>query len=706
MSKTNQNLSWKWISVWIIVIWCLIMTLYAILNLSDIEQLNFQIFSNKLNQNNTNHTNDTYINIISSPINIISSPISTPLKLNTTLIIPNLQCEYQWLKSNISSLKQLNNECVMDYHSECSMKKAIKKLFDFDSTSSNTFKKIQNLTYFVIGYHGGVQQDIISYLHYKLHIPSNNVYHFCSGSYCSHIRNLSLWNNVSSNAINDIIGNLKHKLWNNPKKCCWRKSADILTSIKTIRTFFDYFSNGLKNKLPAIIDQTFDVIICSFPGVQCILYLKFAKVIIIRFAHRYDHHVWNPAATRIKWTKILNMIVTYCQNKNIIIFVTNIYDWYYVKHSIRFNQKINNLYLWPNFAQHFVADYNINLDKQLIKKRHKETLYVFYEVQKQRNNKCKLNFTELQYILQKNYNKKEKEFEEKYNIFLYNKMELDSMNSLYIKNRHILDEERIVINSENNMIKQEKDYIKQQNQSLNVLKKELDMEKLKIEQNGLLLATGRQQLEEESEILKCDYSKLEKINRDLKNAQIKHGQEDEKLRIWKIELENEEKRLNNLQETLIIRTKTLDITASKLNEEEIELNKIAKSVENRNIEIKLFDKKERIIVEKENILKQEYDSQKEKEELIKISKQQILYQQEEIVNKEKQLTQDTIKLHQTLKDVNDKKYELNIEITKKETQLLNKQDILRDKDLNISKMERIIKQKEIELKNKENELAE
>ena len=51
----------------------------------------------------------------------------------------------------------------------------------------------------------------------------------------------------------------------------------------------------------------------------------------------------------------------YCYNKNIILTTSNAYDWFYTNHLL--NVKPDSLYLWPNFARHFVDDFGIhNID--------------------------------------------------------------------------------------------------------------------------------------------------------------------------------------------------------------------------------------------------------------------------------------------------------------------------------------------------------
>ena len=65
----------------------------------------------------------------------------------------------------------------------------------------------------------------------------------------------------------------------------------------------------------------------------------------------------------MKWIKILNVITKYCdKNKNILIFTTNIYDYYYFRYSIYIKDDENIPYLWPNMAQHFVQSFGINID--------------------------------------------------------------------------------------------------------------------------------------------------------------------------------------------------------------------------------------------------------------------------------------------------------------------------------------------------------
>ena len=337
---------------------------------------------------NTNHTNDTntpslfkpFINLQSITPNTLQSKSSTNLSFDVSSTIDtnpnqtsqpssdssmsnNLQCDVQYNKSKISSYEHLITQCIHNYSTECSMQKAQNILFPNDLTNSISEKhieSIQNLKYLIVGHHGGVQMDIVSYLYYKLSIPKQNIYSYCNGIYCDILWDMpqakQYWNE-NSQKIYNAITNLNRK---HPDtgfgNCCFSYSEPILSNLSRTHLFQSFVKRAWNLSLPQIPNQKWDVLICSFPGIQCLGWLPFAKSIIIRFAHRYDHHVWNPKHARMKWTKILNMIVGNCRNKNIQIMVTNIYDYYYFKHSVNTNDK-NTPQLWPNFAAHFIQDF-------------------------------------------------------------------------------------------------------------------------------------------------------------------------------------------------------------------------------------------------------------------------------------------------------------------------------------------------------------
>eukprot|EP01084_Bolivina_argentea_P257942 434665_1 len=82
-------------------------------------------------------------------------------------------CTYEY--TPIKSLKELNEQCVLNYHAHCTMEYAQSILYQHINTSQTinmSLKYINNLTYFIVGHHGGVQIDILSFLHYKLNIPT------------------------------------------------------------------------------------------------------------------------------------------------------------------------------------------------------------------------------------------------------------------------------------------------------------------------------------------------------------------------------------------------------------------------------------------------------------------------------------------------------------------------------------------------------
>ncbi len=78
-------------------------------------------------------------------------------------------------------------------------------------------------------------------------------------------------------------------------------------------------------------------------------------------------------------------------------------------------------------------------------------------------------------------------------------------------------------------------------------------------------------MQNESERLRSDQAKLERVNTDLQSAQMIHKQENEKLRVWKEELQGEQQRLDELQLRLSEKSKLLESTTLKLTEQELEL---------------------------------------------------------------------------------------------------------------------------------------
>ena len=176
------------------------------------------------------------------------------------------------------------------------------------------------------------------------------------------------------------------------KSCYFKTSGYIISNMSIYLAFEDFLKNETSIFLPELIDQKWDALICSFPGIQCLGWIKFAKLIIFRFAHRCDHHVWNPKYQRKKWIKILNMIISYYYNKNINTFVTNIYDYYYMKHSI-YSDDINIPYLWPNFAHHFQNEFGINKSDPIdINAKTSSSFYIYYSSKKPKFENCSRDY--------------------------------------------------------------------------------------------------------------------------------------------------------------------------------------------------------------------------------------------------------------------------------------------------------------------------
>lgn len=335
-------------------------------------------------------------------------------------MIHGLQCDVEKLKNDIQSYEDLiDNHCVYNYDLRCRMDRAQNILFpnsnddNHRKKSIQSLQKIKHLQFLVVGHHGGVQIDILSYLHLKLEIPMDNIWNYCIGSYCKIMMSPNknktndssqfsqiYWNEEKSAKLIDIVQDNKEKYTKIFQACCFRSSGDIMKNITLQRSFENYLEQKVSIEFPELIDQKWDVLICGFPGVQCLGWLKFAKSIILRFAHRYDHHLWNPQYMRVKWVKILNMIIGYCHKRNINIFVSNIYDYYYVKHSI-YSKDENIPYLWPNFAHHFQQEFGFNNNKLDIKENinpyttQNSSFYIYIPTKGKKQSNCSEQYLNL-----------------------------------------------------------------------------------------------------------------------------------------------------------------------------------------------------------------------------------------------------------------------------------------------------------------------
>ena len=312
-----------------------------------------------------------------------------------------------------------NTECIHNYHTTCTLQHAQNILFTKSSIISHqNMEYMHNLKYLIIGSHGGVQIDIISYLYYKLKIPIKNIYNHCYGMYCYLMNNEYPFRNQKRDKIlRSIVKDIK---W-----CCRNQSDQFLTNITYIQSWQQRFEQGLKLSFPEIVNTKFDVIICSFPGVQCIKYLPFAKLIIFRFAHRYDHHLCSANNNRFKWIKILNIIAQNCLHNNVIFTVTNIYDYFYLKHTIHFEDE-NIPYLWPNFAQHFINELGINHTVEA----HKNQVFIYPESQGKFDDLCVvdiLNISRIKISLQKHNGISLLTLKNEYKKYMYNQLKINRM---------------------------------------------------------------------------------------------------------------------------------------------------------------------------------------------------------------------------------------------------------------------------------------
>eukprot|EP01084_Bolivina_argentea_P183104 316022_1 len=269
-------------------------------------------------------------------------------------------------KSNEYPLRTFNMaECKLNMSTYCTYSNAL-RLYKYPNYSDdklhsdNEYKTqlntIQSLTYLVISHHGGTDIDTISYLSNILQIPPTNMLNICSGVYCDVIETQNtVYKNYFSSEKTGLSG------WNilllEPllQNCCWSKSYAYFSNISNINRIH---SSIIKQNVTKI-----DIIVCSFPSSQCAFLLPFANIFIIRFHHRFDHHlthVWeNSIQNAVKWGQILHSMSHYCNN--FILTASNSYDWFYAKHLL--NIKTDSFYLWPNTARHFIDEFGENITK-------------------------------------------------------------------------------------------------------------------------------------------------------------------------------------------------------------------------------------------------------------------------------------------------------------------------------------------------------
>ena len=343
--------------------------------------VNFQWYQE--NKSKYHSSNSSYDHIISSYLSILKNMVhsdyynkmESPLDKSETII--KQECK-------IASEDDLNHLTRDEYISRffayptipsnhCSQTNA-EQLYNYpsfdpielslDPKYNEHLKFIQKLKYLVVSYHGGTDIDTISYLHDILEIPKENVANICSGTYCTihsktgfipaMFKHYYDYLNINQSKIYDEIINADDILGG----CCWHKAYSYWHKTEHI--------NRIHSRINSLIDYPklndtaiVDVIICDFPSSQCAFLLPFAKVFIIRFMHRFNHHTW--AQGQEKWGRIIHSMSRHCGDKNIILTTSNAYDWFYTLTATNVNP--SNLYLWPNFARHYVDDHGHEIDE-------------------------------------------------------------------------------------------------------------------------------------------------------------------------------------------------------------------------------------------------------------------------------------------------------------------------------------------------------
>eukprot|EP01083_Nonionella_stella_P105360 303047_1 len=311
----------------------------------------------------------------------------------------------------------------------------------------------------------------------------------------------------------------------------------------------------------------------------------------------------------------------------------------------------------------------------------------------------------------------QKEFEQNTDKYKSDEAELEKALHAYDAQKQQLEQERVKIDSERHLIKEERAYIRQQTQALNGQKTVLDADKVKLDSKSLLLTSQMEQVNHEKEAQNVIKSKLEKINSDLQSAQRTHKEEDEKLRIWNEELQKAQLQLDELKPTLDQRAKVMEQESLALSQKEIELQKMAASLQQQQTEVERqkvpqdtldklqqLEQKAIIVEEQEKAMKREAQIQTEKAELVELTKQQILVNLNDIKQKENKLLEEQEKVSAALKDAEDTKHALRIDITRKESELSGKEQALTDRGIVIANQERHIRDKETELKQAEDAL--
>eukprot|EP01084_Bolivina_argentea_P030678 56804_1 len=291
---------------------------------------------------------------------------------------------------------KFNNTCTKSF---------AEKLYEYPHFSqqlikNNNFKlhsqTIQNLKYLIVSHHGGTHIATLSYLTNILNIPSKNIAHICSGTYCSYMNKFGHYYNYFNKTFSAQYNVLLRKKV--LKRCCWRKSLGYWNHMERIDALQSQMYDITKNISE---EYKIDVLICTFPSTQCAWLLPFAKVIIIRFMHRFNHQVWLQGI--VKWGRLIHSMSNYCPN--IILTASNAYDWYYNSHFL--NIQTDSFLLWPNFARHFVDDYMPNINHNINTSINYNNISNFiFQMFQPAISKCAqlLNLSNLKYTLKHKYN--------------------------------------------------------------------------------------------------------------------------------------------------------------------------------------------------------------------------------------------------------------------------------------------------------------
>ena len=190
--------------------------------------------------------------------------------------------------------------CKYDYKNTCSLNYGNALLeYKYDVNIHNDLINkssfIGKLKYLVISGHGGVLIDTLSYLVNAINIPRDNIGYVCVWAYCGRMRKyINLYQNNGLRQFFKILEDMVDPRKMN-KEFVFSNNIEKYQNILKEKVF-DKLGNN---------DNKMDVIMCLFPSFNCVLLFPFAKVMIIKFSHRFDHHI-NWDIVRIKWAKILH----------------------------------------------------------------------------------------------------------------------------------------------------------------------------------------------------------------------------------------------------------------------------------------------------------------------------------------------------------------------------------------------------------------